>query len=378
MWRGGPICASENSSFIALVRLKDYADFISDCNGKLDPSLFEANVRDWEGKNKVNLQIRQSLDVAPVDDFWWLNNGVTILATDANYNGNYIQMKNPEIVNGLQTSRTVHEYFTTAPKSPSDQRRLLVRIIVLSDDDEIDSRREVITATNSHTAVKVAELRSLEKIHFDIETVLSSHDPPVYYERRKKYYRNVRPRIPVNQIVSVTRLTQSVIATLLCQPDDAKARPSDYLQIDSQDKYERVFNPDYPLELYYFSALLFVKVDRFMKNDERYSRHSRNVRLSLRYHVMTHLALMYGDPKRDGLRKRASRIAELDVSGIQDYLISDSVSIVLQLYLRINRRPGKFPWKTFESELIKEIDDFKRQQLTAESDSATQEMQDNL
>ena len=368
---GEPMRTWDQKSYIVLANLRQYAQFLSDDNGNLEPALFEANVRDWEGKNKVNLQIRKSLDLTPVDEFWWLNNGVTILASEADYDGKILRLRNPEIVNGLQTSRTIHEYFSDLQANESEKRRLLLRVIVLSNKLEDASRREVIRATNSHTAVKDAEIRSLDTIHYQIETVLNGQEPPVYYERRKKYYRNLRPKVPANYIISVSRLTQSVIAALLCGPDDAKARPGDYLKPDNQDKYELIFNTDYDYRVYYYCAMLILKVDRFMKCDERHSRPSRNARLSLRYHVLTHVALMYGDPTRGESKKRASRLADLDVTEIQDFHIADSVSIVLQLFLSLSKRPGRFPWKDFETELLAGIDNYNRQTSTTERDSVS-------
>ncbi len=368
---GAPLQTWDEKSYIVLANLKKFAQFISDCERKLNTTLFEANVRDWEGKNKVNAQIRESLDSALVEEFWWLNNGITILAASAKYDGTFLRMNNPEIVNGLQTSRSIHEYFSEKCECDTENRRLLVRVIVLPDGDGNDGRREVIRATNSHTAVKDAEIRSLDAIHFDIQKILNSLDPPVYYERRKKYYRNLRPKVKVSQIISVSRLAQSVIAVLLCRPDDAKGRPGDYLQPNSHKKYASVFNPEYPLEVYYYCAMLFLKVDKFMKTDERHSRPSRNVRLSLRYHVMTHLAMMYGDPNRDNLKKRAEILAEQDVSEIQDFQISDSVSIVLNLYRETRRLQGKFPWKPFESELLKRTDRFISQRTVIASNPVT-------
>ena len=44
-------------------------------------SIFESNVRDYQGNTDVNEGIAASLGTASSEDFWWLNNGVTVLAT---------------------------------------------------------------------------------------------------------------------------------------------------------------------------------------------------------------------------------------------------------------------------------------------------------
>lgn len=69
-----------SEGFLCLVRLANYYSFITDDSGRLQRHLFEANVRDYQGSTEVNEGIRSSLESAP-EDFWWLNNGITIIAS---------------------------------------------------------------------------------------------------------------------------------------------------------------------------------------------------------------------------------------------------------------------------------------------------------
>ncbi len=66
-----------------------------------------------KGKNNVNSSISETLHRADDNDFWWLNNGVTVLASEATLvNNRELQIVNPEIVNGLQTSMEIYNYFS--------------------------------------------------------------------------------------------------------------------------------------------------------------------------------------------------------------------------------------------------------------------------
>ncbi|GAI16788.1 unnamed protein product, partial [marine sediment metagenome] len=67
-------------------------------------NLFEANVRDYQGKVEVNKAIGNTLLSAYSEDFWWLNNGVTVVASQASLSGKTLVVEDPQIVNGLQTS----------------------------------------------------------------------------------------------------------------------------------------------------------------------------------------------------------------------------------------------------------------------------------
>ncbi len=73
--------ARSGDSYILLARLDDYCKFVTDEQGHLRRYLFDSNVRDYLGENRVNEDISSSLCDDNGSDFWWLNNGVTILST---------------------------------------------------------------------------------------------------------------------------------------------------------------------------------------------------------------------------------------------------------------------------------------------------------
>ena len=75
-----PIALGKKADYVALVNLGTYFRFIIDDTGALRKSFFEANVRDYQGQNSVNKCIFNTLSSNKGEDFWWLNNGVTILA----------------------------------------------------------------------------------------------------------------------------------------------------------------------------------------------------------------------------------------------------------------------------------------------------------
>lgn len=121
--------ATGKDSYVLLVRLEDYWHFVTDESGNLRRYLFDSNVRDFLGPSGVNDDIARSLKDATTPDFWWLNNGVTILATAATIPGKTIQLQDIQIVNGLQTTETISRQFSTGAVASGD-RCLLVKIIV--------------------------------------------------------------------------------------------------------------------------------------------------------------------------------------------------------------------------------------------------------
>ena len=133
----------------------------------------------------------------------------------------------------------------------------MVKVMVPKEDD---SRDRIIKATNSQTVVPPSSLRATDRIHRDIEEHL--HHKGLFYDRRKNYYKNEgKPR---DKIVGIPYLAQAIMAIVLQQPDQARARPSSLLKND--DDYERVFNPSYPIELYYVCAEAMRRVETHLKS----------------------------------------------------------------------------------------------------------------
>lgn len=252
-----PISSGEES-FICLVNLSEFYGFISEQDGRLLRRIFEANVRDYQGNVQVNKGIRDTLFNPTGDDFWWLNNGVTIIASHVSLSGKTLNILNPLIVNGLQTSYEIHNYFSAAP-TRHDDNNILVRVIgVAHTANEEQTRNRIIKATNSQTAIQVASLRATDNIQRDIEDYLRSEG--LYYDRRKNYYKNEGR--PIAKIISITYLAQSVIAILLKRPNDARARPSSLLKEDVN--YYTIFAAAHPMPLYLKCIQILKRMESYL------------------------------------------------------------------------------------------------------------------
>jgi hypothetical protein len=102
-------------------------------------NIFESNVRDYQGATQVNEEISKTLGTtAGPEDFWWLNNGVTILCGSATHSGKILTIEDPQIVNSLQTSNEVYKNFSKKGILTDDERNILVRVIVPTDGDSRD------------------------------------------------------------------------------------------------------------------------------------------------------------------------------------------------------------------------------------------------
>ena len=208
--------------------------------GNSDGTLFESNVRDFMGLNRVNEDIRATLTNPESPDFWWLNNGITILATSAAITGKSIQVADIQIVNGLQTTESIFHHFQEGGP-PVDERCVLVKVIVSKDEAVRDA---IIKATNNQTDVELASLHATDKIQRDIEDVLVRHG--LYYERRKNFYVNQGHK-PA-ELVTPLYAAAGYVAPVLKSPHRAASLRNRFMR--SQEAYEAVFSNKAPLEVW--------------------------------------------------------------------------------------------------------------------------------
>lgn len=287
----GPM-STEKGGLVCLVSLDEWHRFIRDeATGRLREDIFEENVRDYEGDTIINRGIAASLrqgDGAPAD-FWWLNNGVTVLGTKVQPGNKRLVIDDPQIVNGLQTSRSIYQYLSNEQsETEGSERHLLVRVIE-ANDDSIAS--QIIKATNSQNRVSSASLRAAEPFQRDIEEYLARHG--YFYERKKNQYKNLQK--PRAQIVEVLELAQAIAAIILCEPHTARGKPSALVR---DPLYGKVFNPKTSHPSFMNAVLIVRKIDEFLDMPELAL--NRQARGNVRYQMAraaTAFALMSSRPR---------------------------------------------------------------------------------
>lgn len=312
-----PISPNQKN-YVALVDLKSYFNFIVNDEGDVRKSFFDSNVRDYQGKNNVNSSISETLHRADDNDFWWLNNGVTVLASEATLvNNRELQIVNPEIVNGLQTSMEIYNYFSENREAlESEKRSMLLRIIV---PDNEESRDQIIFATNNQTNIPKATLRVTDPIHLQIEMYFKSRG--LFYDRRKNYYKNQGHK-PA-EIVGVSFLAQCLITIFLKKPDYARARPSTLL--NDEKTYNELYEKNNDLEVFYRVALLGKKIQKNVRSGSDYSSAEKS---DILYYVLYAVIA-------DVLGKRnitPADIKNLDMDSVTDTLIEDIRNRVYEIY----------------------------------------------
>jgi hypothetical protein len=309
---------SAQGGYVALVKLGDFARFIRDDHGALRKNLFDANVRDYQGTTQVNEEIQKSLHARGQENFWWLNNGVTVIAAKAVQSGKVITIEDPQVVNGLQTSTEIFKYFSAA-NTEGDERDVMVRVIVPG---KAESNDRIIKATNSQTSIPQASLRATDKVHRDIEEYLEPFG--LFYDRRKNMHKNEGRS--TEQIIGIPLIAQAIMSISMQRPDDARARPSSLLKRDED--YTRIFSPSHPIELYLVAAKLIKATQSYLRMREDLQPKDRN-------NLLFYAAMYAASRLTSKAHPSTSELAMIKPEDIQSKVIEESVKAVEADYMAL-------------------------------------------
>ena len=305
------IISYKEECHIVLCNLKDFFTFITDDDGKLKKYLFDSNVRDYMGNNSVNLDIMTSLKEYSHIDFWWLNNGITILARSAINVGSFIKVQDVQIVNGLQTSQTIFQYINSIkPENPKEERCVMIKIITQNNPEIRDN---IIRSTNNQTAIMTKSLFATDKIQRDIEEVMRIEG--FYYERRTNCYAN--KDIDNNLIFDIMYLSAAYLCLILKVPEKAANFKQKFLK--RVDLYNELFSGKEDLKIWPKLAVLLRKTDTVLlpiignSNTEKMLKRSRYIVATIA------LGRLFGT-----YNYNVKHLLDLDISNYTPQLIEDT------------------------------------------------------
>lgn len=304
------------NDYAVLCDLVNFYKFVTDDSKNLRRYIFESNVRDYQGEVEVNKDIKKTLESTRKADFWWLNNGITLIAKKASVAGKIITLDDVQIVNGLQTTRCIYDYLHTKRDLLNEKNKnsILVKVIITEDPVVRDS---IIKATNFQTRIPDASLRATDSMQRDLEDFFKKDG--WYYDRRKNYYKNMGK--PTDKIISIPYLAQSIMAILLKEPHIARGRPASIIKKD--DDYKRVFNPSVDLHAYLNVAKTMKKIENFLRS--RDGKFTVPEKTNFRFHVAM-ITTMRISKKKD---YQIKDIVKLDIKKINKKITSDIIQFVL-------------------------------------------------
>ena len=318
------ICYKENQiGYIGTVNLSKFLLFLLNEDNKLRENIFESNIRHFQGNVEVNEGIKNTILNDFQTDFWWLNNGITIIASNASIIGKKLVLNDVQIVNGLQTSFVIANHY----KNPSaDKRSILVKVIVNKDKDTID---KIISATNRQNPISATLLRASEGIQRNIELFFLQKG--YFYDRRKNFYKNKNK--PSSKIFSMQFAAQSIESIMNYNPASARATPT-FLFKDNK-AYEQIFNASTDYSIYLNCCIIVQMASNYIKYKFQ-DKDTKNITRNFTYHIARVLTSIITSQ----VYYNKSQLKLLNTNRIDEKIIKKAIIILFNLvkiYQKKNR-----------------------------------------
>jgi AIPR protein len=232
---GFPMTSDDWEAFVTAVP----AEFLHKLYRKYKTKLFSANVRDYLGSRKsdlnINYGIKQTADSDP-KNFWVFNNGLTLLVNDFTIqqrkSKSRLSFKGVSIVNGAQTTGAIG----SLKKVPSATAFVPVRFIKTANSEVV---HQIIRYNNSQNKVTAPDFRSTDRIQKRLKDEMGKI-PKAEYEggRRGGHEDAIRRR--ANLLPSYT--VGQALAAFHGEPIVAYHQKSDIWILDNL--YAKYFNDD--------------------------------------------------------------------------------------------------------------------------------------
>lgn len=244
----------------------EYIKILKKEDQSLRKHLFSDNVRDYLGSKEgsVNGEIERSIIHDP-EMFLLCNNGVTIVCSDFSpIKDKLVQIDNPQIVNGCQTSTTI---FKQKDSEQIKSVKLLVRLIC-TEDFGISSK--IVRGTNKQNQVLEEAFETTLPFHQNVlERFFLAYEasPKLYYERRAKQYTD--SAIKKNQIVNMRILAQAFTAMFLAAPHESYLHEKIILENYGGDiRKRKIFRDDHSEYPYYTAAATWFLFEKYIYRPE--------------------------------------------------------------------------------------------------------------
>ena len=242
-------------SHFGVLPWSEFKKLIIDENDKLVDGLFFDNVRDWQGYNDVNNDIKGTVTSADRSRFVLMNNGVTIIARTLQPTGNKFVIEDYQIVNGCQTTNVLFDQRSEIDDTVS----IPVRIISTKNEDVTNS---IIKATNWQTQIKEEQLFALQQFPKNLETYFGTFPAShrLYFERRSRQYESLS--VEKTRVISFDGMIRAFAAMFLNEPH----RTTRNFKSIKAKLGKDIFAKDQRMEPYYVAALAHYKIEFYIRN----------------------------------------------------------------------------------------------------------------
>jgi len=306
-----PDIENVKEAYIGVIPATTVIDLIEE-DSELISSIFYDNVRDFQGLNKINQEIKNTI----LDDklkyaFSVLNNGITIIAEKLLPSRDNVTITNYQIINGLQTSRVILD----SKEFINDKIFVTLKLIVTEDENLIS---KIIRSTNRQTEVKEEDLLAYSDFQKKLEDFFRTFNDPdkLFYERRSKQYNGTT--VDGKLIIDKSTLIKTMGSFYFLKPQLATR----YFGALFNEFGKQLFKDSHKLYPYYTAAIIYNKLENKFRTNEIDRKYKK-----IRYFILMMLRLEYS---LDLPKFESSKIDKFCTDLISHFNIKDNFDKKLQ------------------------------------------------
>ena len=267
-------------SVVCSINAKDLASLVNEYNNSDQGRniLFGQNLRDALTKSSKTYEgIKQTIIEEP-KNFWYYNNGITIIAKEIQIKNQKIILRNFSIINGAQTSSSFDLYQKEVHRDYKGQERnkllkklksvnVLARIVETSDDKEF--LEKITLFNNTQNPISTRDMVSKNEEQKKLKLKLEQNEPKIYLDIRRGVTIPNHLQLLKHRKISNTELAQYIFSGPLQNPFNAKDKKNSiYNKVKTgsyimNEAYDKIFHPEtgeaFSLNQNEIDELLFVK-----------------------------------------------------------------------------------------------------------------------
>lgn len=243
-----------------------------------DGAIFDLNIRQYLGaRGSVNKEIQSTASGDDSHEFWFLNNGITIVCDKFDIvqdpDNPKLKVTNLQIVNGCQTASTLG-----GAAQSGDLKKdvnVIVRVYETKDENLVG---KIVLTTNNQNQITSRNLRANDPMQISMEDAFKIKN--YKYERKPRQYANAKN---IDKIYTNEEVGQAFLAGPLKNPADARSRRYKiWAELNKQ-----VFSGA-PVEQYILSALVVRRLSQWLRKSSHHKSKDTDERILAKrglYHV---------------------------------------------------------------------------------------------
>lgn len=267
-----------------------YGDELAKAYREHKGNILEQNLRYGLPGGKINKDMGETLnDSEERKNFWYYNNGITIICDNYGIRKGSIFIENAQIVNGAQTTKTIHAASQALGFDPLHDFSVLARIIKTNKNQDLIEHIRDLNNRQNPTKPRdfVSHRKEQEKLQSEFESL------KYFYEiKRGERNEEIKAReIKKNKLTIIDNLT---VAQAYCsfsgKPAQAKSQKNSLLDPNG-DYYKNIF------EARAKELLLAYKCYEFARESFKcFKKHSKNIPEDKEFmlHGTTHIVAVMG------------------------------------------------------------------------------------